>query len=48
MSLVGAGRRKSVTVIPQTATPLLDAFTFDATTSQGESHSGEAFPSSHC
>lgn len=43
MAMVGPSRRKSVTVIPQTATPLLDAFTFDAAIAQSESHPGEVF-----
>ena len=43
MATIGPGRRQSVTVIPQTATPLLDAFTFDAVTSMTEDHPGEVF-----
>lgn len=43
MSTLGPGRRKSITVIPQTPTPLLDAFSFDAVISASESNPGEAF-----
>lgn len=44
MAVVGQGRTQSVTVIPETASPLLDAFTFDLTSSMKISYPGKAFP----
>ena len=40
MATNGQGRRQSVTLVPQTATPLLDAFTFDLTRSMKVTYPG--------
>lgn len=41
MSFTGPGRQTSITVIPQTARGLLDAFRFDAILTASESHPGQ-------
>jgi hypothetical protein len=43
VAITGQGRRRSVTVIPQTTTPLLDAFSFDLTESVQITYPGSAF-----
>lgn len=43
MSFTGPGRRVSLTIVPQTARGLLDAFRFDAILTMSESHPGQVF-----
>ena len=43
MALTGFGRRKGITVVPQTADGLLRAFRFDVTLDVAESNPGQAF-----
>lgn len=42
MATTGQGRRKSVTLVPQTQTPLFDAFTFDLTRNLKIDYPGQA------